>query len=269
MTRLGDAPAHTGDPEAAHMRERAERYIEACGEYVAPSERERLSKNWEKKADQARGVIEDFRVRATDPSGKRILEIGFGSGVHVAAFARAGAQVAGLEVNPVLKDIAQEYLAQQGVVADLQLYDGDNVPYPDNTFDCIYAISVLEHTSHPRALIHEAARVLKPGGVFYLAFPNRWAPRETHTGFWFLSYLPRGAAAWVLRLFGRNTVEELNLHFVSYPALRRLMRGSGFSVRFEGHRGAAPQRALKGALAGLGMHHSVLRPHIMVVLEKK
>ncbi|GBR08125.1 hypothetical protein GLI01_16660 [Gluconacetobacter liquefaciens] len=45
-------------------------------------------------------------------------------------------------------------------------FDGVNLPFQDNSFDVVYSRQVFEHVRHPEPLLHEVARVLKPGGVF-------------------------------------------------------------------------------------------------------
>lgn len=258
--------AHT--PRQDTVIARANRYIASCGEYTDEYERAKLRKDWENKEQRAGGIADDFKRRAFDPAGKRILEIGFGNGEQLVAFSRMGATMSGLEVNSVLHAIAQERLAEAGISADIQLYDGERLPYENESFDGIYSISVFEHTSNPRALIAEASRVLVPGGRFYLAFPNRLMPKETHSGFWFISFLPRALARRVLHLFNRKTIEELNLHFLSYFDLMRWLRNYELRVVFEYRRGGVLQRVVKRALAFFGIHHSAILPHIMVVLEK-
>jgi len=43
-----------------------------------------------------------------------------------------------------------------------------DIPFPDNNFDIIISTDCYEHVDWPREVTHEAFRVLKPGGIFYL-----------------------------------------------------------------------------------------------------
>lgn len=254
----------------AVARERAERFLREGGNYTDPYEREKLVRDWEEKGDTAEKVVGDFTQRAGDPKGKRLLDIGFGSGLYSVAFARAGAETHGLEVNDVLFKIACENARDAGVNVDFRVYEGTTLPFADNFFDYIFSVSVIEHVTDARMMVHEACRVLKPGGKFYLAFPNRWRPREAHTGIFFLSYVPRSFAQFLLRrLWKRNTVEELNLHFYSYWAVKRMLKGTAFRIKYECASGSAIKRIIKSTLAFLGIHHSAILGTVMVVLEKR
>src|SRR3989338_1575296 len=254
----------------AVARERAERFLREGGNYTDPYEREKLVRDWVQKGDVAERVVEDVRQRAGEVRGKKILDIGFGSGLYSVAFARAGAETHGLEVNDVLFQIACENARDARVNIDFRVYDGTTFPFTDDFFDYVFSVSVIEHVSDARMMVREACRVLKPGGKFYLAFPNRWRPREAHTGIFFLSYIPRSFAQILLRKFWeRNTVEELNLHFLSYWSMKRLLRGTPFSITFEYGGKTWPRRALKRLFGFFGIHHSAILGTVMVILEKR
>ncbi|OGG80381.1 hypothetical protein A3A39_04320 [Candidatus Kaiserbacteria bacterium RIFCSPLOWO2_01_FULL_54_13] len=254
---------------AASAREKAERYLAECKEYTDPYEREHLIGDWTTKREEAENVVGDFERRAGPVGSKRILDIGCGNGTFVAAFARAGARATGLEVNPTLAEIARETFKDEGVQAEVRLYDGMTFPFPDNSFDYTFSVSVLEHVSDPRKLLEETYRVLKPGGKFYLAFPNRWRPLETHTGILFLSYLPRNVARFLLRgAWRRNSVDELNLHFLSFWTLKRCLRGIPLSIVPEYGAKTSLRSLIKRMLGFFGIHFSAILGTVMVVLKK-
>lgn len=256
--------------ESIRARARAERYLATCTEYTDPYERDKLIRDWAKKGKAARESVDDFKLRAGTVIGSRIIDIGFGGGEYVYAFAKAGADVYGLEVNPTLKEIAEEYLKSEDVHATLSLYEGNKFPFENNFFDHAFSVSVLEHVSDAPLMLREVDRTLKHGGKFYLAFPNRWRVREAHTGIFFLSYLPRRLAEMIMRrLWKRNAVEELNLHFLSYWSLKRLLRGTSLRVVFEYGGRKWSRRVLKRMLGCLGIHHSAILGTVMVILKKE
>ncbi len=56
----------------------------------------------------------------------------------------------------------------------------DALPYPDNYFDAINCLDVLEHTYSPEAIVEQFARVLKPGGRVFITAPTRYGEVEQH-----------------------------------------------------------------------------------------
>ena len=55
----------------------------------------------------------------------------------------------------------------------MSVADVRSLPYPDDTFDVVVAVEVLEHIPDPKAGLAEAMRVLKPGGYAITALPVR------------------------------------------------------------------------------------------------
>ena len=113
-------------------------------------------------------------------------------------------------------------------------------------------------------------RVLKPGGRFYISFPNRLWPKETHTGVWFLNYTPGPLVPIVLKLLGRSTREDWGLHFITFWSLKRAIRKSGsqFKIIFETDSQHRFRGFIKKALAKIGIHYTAILRTVMVVLER-
>lgn len=234
-------------------------------------ERKKVFEDWIKKPKVAQGIVSDFIKRVGDPIDKDVLDIGFGNGITLREFASRGAKMTGLEVSNNLFNVAEKVLEGSQGIYSLKIYNGNTFPFGDNTFDYIYSVSVFEHTDDPAKILKEAYRVLKNGGSFYLAFPNRFNLKETHTGIWFASYLPRSLADKLMKLFRRSGVDIYwNLHFLSYFQLRKWMRKEKipFKIRFEVESPSRGRRIFKKMLATLGIHQSALLPHVMVVLDK-
>lgn len=248
----------------------ARRYIGSCSEYTSEYEHEKLLKDWADKERVAKKVVEDFKKRAGELEGRTLLDAGFGNGTFVAAFTEAGSIVSGIEINPVLFDIAKENLLKLNITANLKSYDGHIFPFEDNSFDYVYSTSVLEHVTDAGMFLKEINKVLKPGGKAYISFPNRWTPKETHTGVWFLSYFPRSIAEIFLRkVLKRNSIEELNLHFLSYFTLVKHLRETNLEIQFEYDSNHMIRKLIKRVLGFLGFHQSILLKTIMVILVKQ
>ena len=90
---------------------------------------------------------------------KRILDVGCGLGELGERFAKElGAEVCAIDISPRMVELARS----RGV--DAQLGDAENLPYPDASFDCVFAGWVLYHVPDLSRAVAECARVLTPGG---------------------------------------------------------------------------------------------------------
>jgi SAM-dependent methyltransferase len=105
--------------------------------------------------------------------GRSVLEVGCGAGVDLARFAKGGAAVTGIDLAASAIELARANFAQQGLLGRFEVADGEHLPFPDNTFDLVYAHGVVQYTADPRQLVKECHRVLKPGGRAVFQVYNR------------------------------------------------------------------------------------------------
>jgi SAM-dependent methyltransferase len=113
----------------------------------------------------------EWRAIRTLLAGKKgyALDLGAGRGISSYALARDGWRVSALEpdASNVVGAGAIRALALEAKL-DIQVEQnwGEALPYPDATFDLVHGRQVLHHARDLKQLCREAARVLKPGGVF-------------------------------------------------------------------------------------------------------
>jgi ubiquinone/menaquinone biosynthesis C-methylase UbiE len=106
-------------------------------------------------------------------SGKKILEIGCGVGIDLVRFAKAGAHVTGIDLSQTAIHLAEKNFRQNSLSGSLQVMDGENLDYPDASFDVVYAHGVLQYTGDPEKMVQEAFRVLKKNGEGIFMVYNR------------------------------------------------------------------------------------------------
>lgn len=112
------------------------------------------------------------------PDGARVLELGCGSGGNLRTVAGLHAAV---ELHGV--DLARdEALPESVAYADVDLDEG-RLPFPDDHFDRIVFVHVIEHLSRPLGIAPEIRRVLTPGGLVYAETPNWTAALVPSFGF--------------------------------------------------------------------------------------
>ena len=106
-------------------------------------------------------------------AGRRVLDVGCGTGVDLVRFVRGGAFGFGIDLADSAIALARENLRHQSLAASLSVGDGECLPFPDGTFDLVYAHGVLQYTPGDRALVEECRRVLAPGGTAFFQVYNR------------------------------------------------------------------------------------------------
>jgi len=105
--------------------------------------------------------------------GQKVLEVGCGAGTDLVRFARGGAEVHGVDLAESAIALARTNFELAGLPADLRVANGETLPYLDDTFDLVYAHGVVQYTADDRALVSEAHRVVKPGGLVIFQVYNR------------------------------------------------------------------------------------------------
>jgi SAM-dependent methyltransferase len=117
-----------------------------------------------------------YLLRAVDFgawSGRDVLEIGCGPGLDLMRFAKAGANVTGVDVAAKAVKLTRDYCRVAGVPATLLQADGSRLPLADACLDLVYCHGVLSFARDPAAIVREAWRVLRPGGQAILMVYNR------------------------------------------------------------------------------------------------
>src|SRR5262245_17105294 len=94
------------------------------------------------------------------PAGQRLLDVGCGTGHHLAALRQRGFEVAGVDGSQVMLDRARRH--NPGV--DLRCSDVESLPFADASFDLVLSVEVLRYLPKPGAAIREMGRVLRSGG---------------------------------------------------------------------------------------------------------
>lgn len=120
-----------------------------------------------------RSVHGELLARADVRPGKRVLDIGCGTGTLLVALGRQqpDAVLTGLDPDPAALGRARRKAARADVRLTLDRGYADELPYPDASLDRVLSSMMLHHldpTDRARAL-GEVNRVLRPGGRFVLA----------------------------------------------------------------------------------------------------
>ena len=103
--------------------------------------------------------------------GKRVLDMGCGTGYGSAELAKQAAKVTGLDLSADAVNYARENFR----IANVEFVEGSaaGVPLADNSFDLIVAFEVIEHLADWKKLLEESRRLLAAGGQFVVSTPNK------------------------------------------------------------------------------------------------
>ncbi|MCK6625243.1 MAG: class I SAM-dependent methyltransferase [Anaerolineae bacterium] len=143
-------------------------------------------------------VMKQFLPKKTD---LRLLDVGCGAGNMIHHLSRFG-RVKGLEIDPRPVKMAH----QRGY--DVDQFDATRpMPFPDDSFDAVTALDVIEHNQDDLAILADSYRLLKPGGYMIITVP---------------------ALMW---LWSHN--DDINAHVRRYTAaeLKQKLAQTGFVIR--------------------------------------
>jgi SAM-dependent methyltransferase len=103
----------------------------------------------------------------------RVLEVGCGLGTMAQAWARNGAHVTAVDLNPTSIAQTRARFSLFGLWGEIGEADARQLPFPAESFDYAYSWGVLHHSPDIARSIAEMMRVLKPGGGFGVMVYNR------------------------------------------------------------------------------------------------
>lgn len=108
-----------------------------------------------------RAAIQGMELRP----GARVLEVGVGTGLSLAAYPRE-VQVFGVDLSPEMLGRARRRVARRGLrqILDLKVMDARALEYPNAHFDVVVAMYVVSVTPEPERMVGEMLRVCRPGG---------------------------------------------------------------------------------------------------------
>jgi ubiquinone/menaquinone biosynthesis C-methylase UbiE len=110
-------------------------------------------------------------IEKTQPRGKSVVDVGCGDGSLVRALAAEGALALGLEISKA--QLAKALQGEPVEGADFLAGQAEHLPLPDASMDVVVLFNSLHHVERHKmdAALEEGSRVLKPGGLLYVAEP--------------------------------------------------------------------------------------------------
>jgi ubiquinone/menaquinone biosynthesis C-methylase UbiE len=157
----------------------------------------------------------EFRNHA----GKRVLEIGCGTGCDLLQFAKHGATATGIDIGNLHLEVAARRLEGR---AQLVKADARALPFPDSSFDYVYSHGVIHHSDYPQSITKEILRVLHAGGRFTIHVYAAWS--YSHFRYW-----QKFGREWKLHV--ENSTAPVYIQLYTARKLRALFPGIPLRIR--------------------------------------
>lgn len=150
------------------------------------------------------------------------LDLGCGDGLITRQIlSRANAAdrtLVGLDIEPAETQLAEDL----GQYARIHTCPADAIPEPDDIFDFVLSVCVLEHIPNLSGVFAEVSRVLKPGGMFLFSVPSM-SMHECLRG----SLLPWRSREKYLKIFDERNAHE---HYFSVPETTESLNRNGLEL---------------------------------------
>lgn len=113
-----------------------------------------------------------IKILLENTQGKDLLEVGYGSGVFFPELLKHCSNIAGVDIHDMPEEVT-ESIKRAGIHADLRSDDVCTMPFEDDSFDVVVAVSALEYVPDIDKGCLEIKRVLREGGVVVLVTPGK------------------------------------------------------------------------------------------------
>lgn len=162
-------------------------------------------------------VVKELELKALleaigDLNGKKMLEVGIGTGLFAMEFRKLGAEVYGIDPAYNMLKIAES----RGF--NVKFGYGEAIPFEDKTFDIVLSMTSMENSKDPDKFVKEMVRVAKDGGRIVIAVLNAislygisrrlrglFNPNDLFRGMHFYTY-------WELKSFGQKYLCNVNVN---------------------------------------------------------
>ncbi len=120
--------------------------------------------------------------------GGEVLEIGFGTGLNLPHYPAHVRRITTVDPNPGMNRLAHRRIAEGGMSVDQRTLRGEQLPFADESFDCVVSTWTLCSIPDAGRALGEVYRVLRPGGQFVFLehgisddpAVRRWQRRLSH-----------------------------------------------------------------------------------------
>ena len=151
------------------------------------------------KANKIIAVLKDFLKG--DLKKLKLLDIGSSTGIMTNLLSEHFSETIGIDIDEQGVKYSNENFKNEHL--SFRIDDAMNLSFSDNSFDVVNCSHIYEHVPDSKKLMSEIYRVLRPGGVCFLAAGNRFTFMEAHYHLPLLSVIPKWMAHKYIKIFKR------------------------------------------------------------------
>lgn len=167
---------------------------------------------------RARRVIE--LLQSSGRELREVLDIGCGTAPIARSVVAMGSHYEGIDFSAQMVEAAKRNTQDLLARGDVRLGVGDatKLDYPDNSFDAVTAMGLVEYLSRDQinCALREMRRILRPGGVAVLTIPKFWSWGRVVLGL-----------LYPLRMVARKLPYRKNIKLKQQEEFRRLYLNPG------------------------------------------
>ncbi len=185
--------------------------------------------------------------------GLTLLDIGCGGGLLCEPMARLGFAVVGADASDRNVQIARAHAAASGVAIDYRCSAPEALAESEAQFDVVLNMEVVEHVADLALYLDACARLVRPGGLMFVATLNKTLKSFALAKIgaeYVLGWLPRGTHDWsrfvepntLTRMLQRSGLKPLAIQGVSFDPLGwdwRLSSDTGVNYMIVAERSAS------------------------------
>jgi 2-polyprenyl-6-hydroxyphenyl methylase/3-demethylubiquinone-9 3-methyltransferase len=154
--------------------------------------------------------------------GLSLLDIGCGGGLLSEPMARLGFDVLGADASERNVKTASAHAISSGVSIDYRATTAEALAAEGRCFDVVLNMEVVEHVSDLDLYLHACAKLVRPGGLMFVATLNKTLKSLALAKIgaeYILGWLPRGTHDWS--------------RFIEPPKLRAILEDTGLDIKKE------------------------------------